>query len=450
MTSPIFQEIQGILGKVASWCSEAEIAFLLETNLSNSIGFKKERSLQRSVTSNYMLTAIKEGKLARLSWVRSDMQSISNFINQDTLNKAFHRGELATYELNSAHSLPFHELKPPSESLQRYEIELQNQVVQYYSILQKEWPSWEITTNFMACQQQFLLLNTKGLQGGYEHTVERRQFVLFNKETGQICSPYRFRSESPEDVLSLLQERVQMNNQNRLPYSLIQKGQSAVILSPWVVGTLCNILSNIAKPQAAKLSNIVSLPEAFELSDDPTIGVGFHGVPFDHEGTPTQKKILLKGSEIKNRLCDLKTAQKNGIAPSGNGFRRGSIMEPTADVLPASRPSYLYLSPGKTKLQDIYQQEKNFVVFDTFIVPMDRFQDFSKKGSMFFLLGRLFKDRKPISEVITRNYPNRSHIKASFETCSNFIDPTSILLSEGEFTHHGWFPYIFIPRVHWE
>jgi PmbA protein len=81
--------------------------------------------------------------------------------------------------------------------------------------------------------------------------------------------------------------------------------------------------------------------------DDPTLPGGVSSAPFDDEGTPCAKTVVLDQGVLKTFLFDARTARKFGARSTGNGWRRGY-----RDV-PSVGTSNLYLEKGDRKPEEI-------------------------------------------------------------------------------------------------
>jgi PmbA protein len=80
--------------------------------------------------------------------------------------------------------------------------------------------------------------------------------------------------------------------------------------------------------------------QAFTLVDDASYEEGIAGFPFDGEGVPAQRNIIIENGELKGFLYDTYSALKEGRKSSGNGIR-GSFRS-----LPVIGTTNFMLSPG--------------------------------------------------------------------------------------------------------
>lgn len=86
----------------------------------------------------------------------------------------------------------------------------------------------------------------------------------------------------------------------------------------------------------------------FTLIDDPFVEGGFNSSPFDGEGTATYCKKIIDEGVLKTYLYNWKTARKDGVKSTGNGYRdsyKSSITTSTTN---------LYVKEGDKSLEEIF------------------------------------------------------------------------------------------------
>lgn len=86
--------------------------------------------------------------------------------------------------------------------------------------------------------------------------------------------------------------------------------------------------------------------------DDGTIPGALGSRPFDAEGLPMRKKIVVEKGELKSYLLDTYSGKKLGMASTGNASR--SVGEP-----PGASPANFYLAPGKDSPEQVIGSVKN-------------------------------------------------------------------------------------------
>ena len=80
--------------------------------------------------------------------------------------------------------------------------------------------------------------------------------------------------------------------------------------------------------------------------DDATIDGKFESAPYDDEGVPHRRNVLIEEGVLKGFLYDLKTAAQSGVESTGNGSRR--LFSP-----PSPASTNLVFKTGDTPLADI-------------------------------------------------------------------------------------------------
>jgi len=87
--------------------------------------------------------------------------------------------------------------------------------------------------------------------------------------------------------------------------------------------------------------------ELITLVDDGTLTDGTMTHPYDDEGVPQRRNVVIDRGTFKGFLHSLYTARKMGEQPTGNGFRDGF------SSLPKSGISNFYLEPVKGNIEEL-------------------------------------------------------------------------------------------------
>ena len=96
--------------------------------------------------------------------------------------------------------------------------------------------------------------------------------------------------------------------------------------------------------------------EGFTLIDDGTLEGGISTHPYDDEGVPQRRTVLVENGIFKGFYHSLSTAVKMGCQPTGNGFRASVASPPAADI------SNLYLQPGEADFKELLRMEEEVLV----------------------------------------------------------------------------------------
>ena len=109
-----------------------------------------------------------------------------------------------------------------------------------------------------------------------------------------------------------------------------------------------------ASVYAGKLGEMVAQP-LLTAYDDGRLPGEWGSDAIDDEGAPTQKTRVIEGGRLVSFLHDRQSAERDGVAPTGNG-RRESFRH-----LPIPRMTNTYIAPGEAEPEEILGEvEKGF------------------------------------------------------------------------------------------
>lgn len=128
-----------------------------------------------------------------------------------------------------------------------------------------------------------------------------------------------------------------------------------VVLDPEVTGHLIEAFSpaffadNVLKAKSVLAGRLAQRVASSEVSivDDGRFPGGDRTFPFDAEGVPTRRTVLIEGGTLRGYLHNWYTSTRMGVSPSGNAFR-SSYMAP-----PRITPTMLYLVPSAATREEI-------------------------------------------------------------------------------------------------
>ncbi|MDO4542162.1 MAG: metallopeptidase TldD-related protein, partial [Bacillota bacterium] len=151
------------------------------------------------------------------------------------------------------------------------------------------------------------------------------------------------------------------NAVNKLGAIIVSGGDMSVILHSDAALSLLSVIlpgflgDNIRKGQsmlADKLGEVIA-PKEITLIDDGLLAGGIASAPFDDEGVPCRKNILIDKGRVNSFLYDNLSAAKAGVASTGSGFT-GSWQS-----LPTTGFTNYYLTPGSSSFEDMVAQVRN-------------------------------------------------------------------------------------------
>ena len=118
-------------------------------------------------------------------------------------------------------------------------------------------------------------------------------------------------------------------------------------------------------PLKEKLDQRV-LGDSITLVDDPTMDWAPGSTPFDDEGVPTQKKLIVDRGVFKQFIFDLHFGAMDGKGSTGNGIKR-SMWTRGIEVNPNPRFNNLVLQPGSMRLEDMIRSMPEGIIVNDVI-----------------------------------------------------------------------------------
>ncbi len=212
--------------------------------------------------------------------------------------------------------------------------------------------------SFDAATGHKVLANSHGFVGEY-----RRSFCqvvampIAQAESGAMQRDFWFsvarkmgQLDSPEDVGRIAAQRTL----RRLGGRKVKTAHVPVVLDPLVATSILgHIFEGIngdsvyrgASFLAGKLGEKIA-GEHVTVIDDGTMVGGFGTSPFDGEGIPTRRTVVIENGVLKSYLLNTYTAKKLGLQTTGNASRGLA-------GTPGIGPGNYFLQPGKKTAQEI-------------------------------------------------------------------------------------------------
>jgi len=193
-----------------------------------------------------------------------------------------------------------------------------------------------------------LLANSNGFSGSYTRTSCSCYVYLQAGEGSNLFdegwgdeSPFLGRLETPEEIARKALHRVTRLIGGRK----VETQNVPVVLEPPMTGSLLSFLFNCVNGNsiylkqsflAGKVGEQVG-NELVTIIDDGTLPEGIGTKPFDAEGVPTQKTVVMEKGILRSYLMDTYAARKLGMKSTGN----------------ASGANNLYLAAGTSTPDEI-------------------------------------------------------------------------------------------------
>ena len=162
-------------------------------------------------------------------------------------------------------------------------------------------------------------------------------------------------AELDADALAADAATVALSYLNAAP---VPSGRYRVVLKNNVMADLLGVFASAFSAENAqeglsllrgKLGQTVAAP-CVTLVDDPLRTDGHRSRPFDAEGVPSRRHVLVDGGVFRTFLHDLKTARKDGVETTGNASKAGYAAPVRVS------PSNFLLEPGQQSFEQLLSQ----------------------------------------------------------------------------------------------
>lgn len=205
-------------------------------------------------------------------------------------------------------------------------------------------------------------MSSAGIYGWYEGTALAAGVSLVmsdgeHMEMGGFGEEFRFLEDCS---LQKIAEKAVKQTAYTLGGTPLPTKKYTLIFSPEVSSSLLSVIgdlfcaSNVHKNRSlykGKLGKKVASP-LLSLIDDGLMPRKLGTSPFDGEGVPCQKTVVMKEGIVEAFLYNLKYARKDGVRSTGNGARSFSSL-PDVDI------SNFYMEPGTLSPEEIFHSVQN-------------------------------------------------------------------------------------------
>lgn len=223
----------------------------------------------------------------------------------------------------------------------------------------------EIGTSF----SKIFLLNSEGVEATYSETTSIA-FIEVNARKGSYVTPGVYEADySKTRLVDLVEvyEKAKEKAQSLLdPIKIEEKSLSVVLTTK----ALSELLSNTIKPMltassfALKMSPFIDkigqelFSRELTLIDDATVPGGLSSAPFDDEGVPTRRNVLIENGVLKGVISNIYWGSMIDMDSTGNGFRGGY------SSMPGISYTNIEILPGTIKLDEVYNSEEPILLVD--------------------------------------------------------------------------------------
>ena len=206
------------------------------------------------------------------------------------------------------------------------------------------------------------ICNSKGMDLSYVNRIAGLITVAVVSKDEEKCNHFKFRLGEPEaiDHAELAKQTVQ-ETLEQLGGQVPETGSYPVVFSPEAMASLLRTYCGIFSSEAAQkgLSKLAGQEGALiaapcvTIVDDPFHPDSPAPIPFDAEGSPTHKKLLVEKGVLNTLLYNMETADKAGKVTTGNASK-GSYDSPVG-----IRPFSMYLTGGTLTQAQLLQKAGN-------------------------------------------------------------------------------------------
>ncbi|RLE66716.1 MAG: hypothetical protein DRJ47_01745 [Thermoprotei archaeon] len=226
-------------------------------------------------------------------------------------------------------------------------------------------------------EREEILLNSEGVEAKGRSTRIDFNITLYVSSDTSSSEGFIRRGRRFLEDLNLREDLEKLLEQTRLTLNprKVEGGVVDVILGPDAVedlflGPLSVAINgdNIRKGRSAFLGKIGAevASAGFTLIDDGLLNRGYRSSPFDGEGYPCRRKIVIEKGVFKEMLLDNYTALKLGRSSTGNA---GLTRPP-----PSVTPTNLIVAPGTATLEEMIREVRKGIYLPrataTFVNPV--------------------------------------------------------------------------------
>jgi PmbA protein len=216
---------------------------------------------------------------------------------------------------------------------------------------------------FDSAARAMIIANSLGFAGAYETTTCSLSSVPVASEDGKMQRDYWYdnkrtyaKLESPEDIGSKAAHRAV----RKLGARKVKTQQVPVIFDQLTAASLVsNILQAVSGDAIYRKSSFLVGrladkigSELLTVIDDGRLAGALGSRPFDSDGLPTQRTVVIENGELKSYLLNSYTAKKLGLKSTGNAARGPSSP-------PGIKCTNLFIEAGKYSPEEIIKSVKN-------------------------------------------------------------------------------------------
>ena len=199
--------------------------------------------------------------------------------------------------------------------------------------------------------------STGGFAGEYNSSTFSHSVAPVAAQNGAMQRDYWYSSNRKYAKLessAQVGERAAQRVLRRLGARKVKTCQAPVVFDPEMAASLLRNLSSAISGYSlykgasfliGKLDSVIG-SELLTVIDDGTIPGALGSRPFDGEGLPVRKKIVVEKGRLQSYLLDTYSGKKLGMTSTGNASR-------SVGDAPGVAPANFYLAPGRQSAEEI-------------------------------------------------------------------------------------------------
>lgn len=216
---------------------------------------------------------------------------------------------------------------------------------------------------FMDSLSKWYYINSEGSKLSYNPVLTFLSFSAFAKngvlqrDSGELAKHTGFELlDGAEKMIDKVCDDAKLLLKANLP----PKGRQTVVIDPKMAGTLAHEAIGHALEADTVINGNSTLTRLgqrvgsslISIIDDPTIPKLFGSFPFDSEGVPGKRTVLVEKGRVKSFLHSRETAYKMGHEPTGNARSAGPA------EFPLVRMSNTFIEAGDHSLNELLEDVK--------------------------------------------------------------------------------------------
>jgi PmbA protein len=246
---------------------------------------------------------------------------------------------------------------PELENMEPAQMAADGQAI--YDYVKKSYPDLPLNLYLDNEITDVTIMNTSGKEESYRKTLYtvcllsmyQRSKEGVNKELTQ-CRYFQFPTNTIDELMreNRLSERELKVPTRKMPV-LFRSSATWSILYRIMEGANGAQKVRGVTPLIDKQDTRIFGPDV-TLVDDPTADWAPGSTPFDDEGVPTRKKVIVENGVFRNFIFDLVNGAKDGTGSTGNGIKR-SMWTRGIEVAANPRFNNLFMSPGDNTFDEL-------------------------------------------------------------------------------------------------